>query len=71
MFRRELSELRDLLSRVREGALSAGDLQSISQKSVDVLGSMGGRAQWLESYVTDDKLFCVYIAESEAAADSA
>jgi Protein of unknown function (DUF4242) len=44
------------------GQLSAGQLQSISQKSVEVLDGMAGRAQWLESFVTDDKLFCVYIA---------
>ena len=48
------------------GALSADELQGISQKSVEVLDSMAGRAQWLESYVTDDKLFCVYIADNEA-----
>ena len=47
------------------GQLSADDLQAISQKSVEVLDSMAGRAQWLESYVTDDKLFCVYIADGE------
>ena len=46
------------------GALTADDLQGISQKSVEVLDSMAGRAQWLETYVTDDKLFCVYIADS-------
>ena len=46
--------------------LSADELQGISQKSVEVLDSMGGRAQWLHSYVTDDKLFCVYIAVDEA-----
>jgi hypothetical protein len=45
------------------GKLSDGDLQGISQKSVEVLDSMAGRAQWLETYVTDDKLFCVYIAD--------
>jgi hypothetical protein len=49
------------------GQLSAGDLQAISQKSVEVLDSMAGRAQWLQTYVTDDKLFCVYIAEDEGA----
>jgi hypothetical protein len=49
------------------GKLSAGDLTAISKKSNEVLAGMGGRAQWLESYVTDDKLFCVYVAEDEAA----
>ena len=48
------------------GNLSGDELQAISQKSVEVLDSMAGRAQWLESYVTDDKLFCVYIADNEA-----
>ena len=49
------------------GKLSADELQAISQKSVEVLDGMAGRAQWLETYVTDDKLFCVYIADDEAA----
>jgi Protein of unknown function (DUF4242) len=49
------------------GQLSGADLQVIAQKSVQVLGGMDGRAQWLHSYVTDDKLVCVYIAEDAAA----
>ena len=49
------------------GRLSGEDLQTISQKSVEVLDSMAGRAQWLESFVTDEKLFCVYIADDETA----
>ena len=48
------------------GKLNAEELHGISQKSVEVLDSMAGRAQWLETYVTDDKLFCVYIADDEA-----
>lgn len=48
------------------GELSADQLQGISQKSVEVLDSMAGRTQWLETYVTDDKLFCVYIADNVA-----
>ena len=48
------------------GKLSTNELQGISQKSVEVLDSMAGRAQWLQTYVTDDKLFCVYIADDEA-----
>jgi hypothetical protein len=48
------------------GRLSADELQAISQKSNEVLDSMAGRAQWLESFVTDEKLFCVYIADNEA-----
>ena len=49
------------------GGLGADELQAISQKSVEVLDGMAGRAQWLQTYVTDDKLFCVYIADDEAA----
>ncbi|EGD55630.1 DUF4242 domain-containing protein [Gordonia neofelifaecis] len=48
------------------GALSRDELQAISQKSNEVLDGMAGRAQWLESYVTDDKLYCVYIADDAA-----
>ena len=48
------------------GALSAGELQGISQKSCGVLSDMGPKIQWLESYVTDDKVYCVYIAPDEA-----
>jgi hypothetical protein len=48
------------------GKLSPSDLQAISQKSCGVLSKMGPRIQWLHSYVTDDKIFCVYIAPDEA-----
>ena len=48
------------------GKLTSNELHGISQKSVEVLDSMAGRAQWLQTYVTDDKLFCVYIADDEA-----
>lgn len=44
------------------GKLSPADLQAISQKSCSVLNAMGPRIQWLESYVTDNKIYCVYIA---------
>ncbi len=37
----------------------------VSQKSCDVLRDMGPKIQWQQSYVTDDKIYCVYIAESE------
>jgi len=47
------------------GQLSADDLQGISQKSCSVLNKMGTAIQWLESYVTDDKIYCVYIAPDE------
>jgi hypothetical protein len=49
------------------GSLSVAELHSISAKSNQVLADMAPRAQWLQSYVTGDKLFCVYIAENEAA----
>ncbi|HUQ89689.1 MAG TPA: DUF4242 domain-containing protein [Vicinamibacterales bacterium] len=48
------------------GKLSKTDLHAISQKSCSVLSSMGPKIQWLESYVTDDKIYCVYIAPDEA-----
>ena len=47
------------------GNLSKDDLMGISQKSCDVLRSMGPEIQWVHSYVTDDKLYCVYIAPDE------
>lgn len=49
------------------GALTPQALQAISQKSCGVLSNMGPRVQWLESYVTDDKVYCIYIAPDEAA----
>ncbi|MCX7789184.1 MAG: DUF4242 domain-containing protein [Chloroflexaceae bacterium] len=49
------------------GKLSAQELQAISQKSCNVLHGMGPQIQWLHSYVTDDKIYCVYIAPDEAA----
>ena len=48
------------------GNLSAAQLQAISQKSCGVLRNMGPQIQWLHSYVTDDKIYCVYIAPDEA-----
>jgi hypothetical protein len=49
------------------GKLSAADLKAASQKSCDVLHKMGPQIQWLHSYVTDDKIYCVYMAPDEAA----
>ena len=49
------------------GKLSAEELQAISQKSCGVLKEMGPQIQWVQSYVTDDKIYCVYIAPDEAA----
>jgi len=47
------------------GKLSASDLQGISQKSCGVLQELGPQVQWVESYVTDDKIYCVYLAANE------
>ncbi len=47
------------------GSLSAQELQSIAQKSCDVLNEMGPQIQWIQSYVTDDKIYCVYNAPNE------
>jgi hypothetical protein len=41
-------------------------LKGISQKSCAVLNELGPRIQWVQSYVTDDKIYCVYIAPDEA-----
>lgn len=49
------------------GKLTAEQLKGISQKSCGVLRDMGPSVQWLQSYVTDDKIYCVYFAEDEAA----
>jgi hypothetical protein len=49
------------------GKLSAQELQAISQKSCGVLRGMGPQIQWVHSYVTDDKIYCVYVAPDEAA----
>ena len=47
------------------GSLKPEELRAISQKSCGVLRSMGPRIQWLHSYVTADKIYCVYIAPDE------
>ncbi|WP_445367109.1 DUF4242 domain-containing protein [Methylomonas sp. BW4-1] len=49
------------------GQLTQAELQGISQKSCGVLRDMGPRIQWLHSYVTGDKVYCIYIADSEQA----
>ena len=48
------------------GKLSAADLQGIAQKSCGVLDAMGPKIQWIQSFVTDNKIYCVYIAPDEA-----
>ena len=47
------------------GQLSQNDLQGVAQKSCGVLRDLGPEIQWVESYVTDDKITCVYIAPNE------
>ncbi|MBI2950941.1 DUF4242 domain-containing protein [bacterium] len=47
------------------GKLSAPELQAISQKSCGVLRQLGPQIQWVQSYVTGDKVYCVYIAPNE------
>jgi hypothetical protein len=47
------------------GKLSSDELHAISQKSCGVLNTMGPRIQWVHSYVTDDKIYCVYNAPDE------
>jgi len=47
------------------GNLSPQELQGISEKSCSVLQNLGPRIQWLHSYVTGDKIYCVYIAPNE------
>lgn len=49
------------------GNLSSHELQGVSQKSCNILNEMGPGIQWVESYVTDDKIYCIYIAPDEAA----
>lgn len=48
------------------GNLTTAELQGISAKSCGVLLDLGPSIQWVESYVTDDKIYCVYIAPNEA-----
>ena len=47
------------------GSLSAKDLQGMAAKSNHVIGELGPDIRWLTSYVTDDKLYCVYVAPDE------
>lgn len=48
------------------GKLTGAELRAISQKSCGVLEQMGPSIQWLHSYVTDDKIYCIYRAPNEA-----
>ncbi len=47
------------------GKLGPAELKAISQKSCGVLQSMGPKIQWLQSFVTDNKIYCVYVAPDE------
>ena len=47
------------------GKLSPDDLQAISQKSCGVLRELGPQIQWVQSFVTQDKIYCVYLAPDE------
>jgi hypothetical protein len=49
------------------GRLSPQELHAIAQKSCGVLNGMGPQIQWVQSYVTDDKIYCVYVAPNEDA----
>jgi hypothetical protein len=47
------------------GQMNAAELQGISQKSCGVLKELGQQIEWVQSYVTDNKIFCIYRAENE------
>jgi hypothetical protein len=47
------------------GSLSDAQLRELAMRSLEALGEMGPRIQWLHSYVTEDKVYCVYIAPDE------
>jgi len=49
------------------GTLSGDELRAVSQKSNGVLAGLAPRVQWQQSYITQDTLFCIYIAENEEA----
>lgn len=49
------------------GTLTEPEIQAVAQRSNEVLDALAGRAQWLQSYVCDDRLLCIYIADDEAA----
>ena len=47
------------------GKLSSAELRAVAQKSCDVLRELGPSVQWLESFVTEDKIYCVYVAPNK------
>jgi hypothetical protein len=60
---------RFLIEREIPGAseLTSGELRAISTKSNEVLAGMARRAQWVQSFVTDDRIYCLYFADDENA----
>ncbi len=56
-----------VIERIVPGAskMSPSDLKTLSMRSCNVLNQMGPQIQWVQSYVTDNKLYCIYIAENE------
>jgi hypothetical protein len=51
----------------KAGSLSSEQLRAISQKSCEVLREMGAQIQWVQSYVSDDRVYCIYVAPDEDA----
>lgn len=49
------------------GSMTAQQLEGAAAKSNEALAKLGGKAQWVQSFVADNKTFCVYVAENEAA----
>ena len=49
------------------GSMTGDELKGAAATSNQALGELAGRAQWVQSYVADDKTFCIYLAEDEAA----
>lgn len=47
------------------GQIGAEEMQGIAQKSCSVLNELGPQVQWVQSYVTDDKIYCIYIAPNK------
>ena len=51
----------------KAGEMSTSQLKTVAQKSCSVLKEMGPQIQWIQSYVSDNKIYCVYIAPNEEA----
>jgi hypothetical protein len=48
------------------GRMTEAEIRDVSQRSLDVMNGLGPRIQWLHSYVSDDRIYCVYLAADEA-----